>query len=188
MEDSELLAEREVLYDRVGPAGEDCEESPGGGRSAVEHPRTMTAVGTEGNQARPQAIRVSCTGAQLVEGQGGPGVGEGQRAAPDRAHGRPTRLRGSSAPAARYRAGRDLAALPSRASTEDAQLRRYALRWLSRLGANHQASDTSGSGRRRDRFRPVDTHPLARRVVVDLEQLGDAAVWFLLVAAGQVPD
>ena len=45
-EDGELLAQREVLDDQVGPAGEDREESPGDGKSAVEHPRTMTAVGT----------------------------------------------------------------------------------------------------------------------------------------------
>ena len=49
-EDSELPAEREVLQDQVGPAGEDREESPGDGQSAVEHPRTMTAVGTEGTR------------------------------------------------------------------------------------------------------------------------------------------
>ena len=77
-EDSKLLPEREVLQDQVGPAGEDREECPGDGKSAVEHPRTMTAVGTEGNRARPRAIRVSCTGAQLVEEQGGRGYGETQ--------------------------------------------------------------------------------------------------------------
>ena len=75
-EDSKLLAEREVLQDQVGPAGEDREESPGDGQSMVEHPRTMTAVETEGNGARPRALRVSCTGAQLVEGQGERGYGE----------------------------------------------------------------------------------------------------------------
>jgi len=78
LEDSELLAEREVLQDQVGPTGEDCEASPGDGQSVVEHPRTTTAVGTEGNQARPRALRVSRTGAHLVEGQGGRGRGEGQ--------------------------------------------------------------------------------------------------------------
>ncbi len=77
-EDGKLLSEREVLEDQVGPAGEDREESPGDGKSAVEHPRTMMAVGTEGNRARLRAIRVSCTGTQLVEGQGGRGIGEGQ--------------------------------------------------------------------------------------------------------------
>jgi len=75
-EDSKLLAEREVLQDQVRPAGEDREESPGDGQSMVEHPRTMTAVETEGNGARPRALRVSCTGAQLVEGQGERGYGE----------------------------------------------------------------------------------------------------------------
>ncbi len=38
----------------------------------------MTAVGTEGNRARPRALRVSCTGVQLVEEQGGRGYGETQ--------------------------------------------------------------------------------------------------------------
>jgi len=64
--------------DQVGPAGEDREESPGDGQSVVEHPRTMTAVGTEGNRARPRAVRVSCIGTQLVEEQGGRGYGEAQ--------------------------------------------------------------------------------------------------------------
>ena len=67
-EDSELLSEREVLQDQVGPAGEDRDESLGDGKEAVEHPRTMTAVGTGGNRVRPRAIRVSCRGTQLVEG------------------------------------------------------------------------------------------------------------------------
>jgi len=79
LEDSELLAEREVLQDQVGPAGEDREASPGDGQSVVEHPRATTAVGTEGNRARPRALRVSCIGTQLVEGQGGRGCGEGHR-------------------------------------------------------------------------------------------------------------
>ena len=78
-EDSELLSEREVLQDQISPAGEDREESPGNGQSMVEHPRTMTAVGTEGNRARPRALRVSCTGVQLVEEQGGRGYGETHR-------------------------------------------------------------------------------------------------------------
>jgi hypothetical protein len=76
-EDGELLSEREVLQDQVGPAGEDREESPGDGKSAVQHPRTMPTVGTEGNRAYPRAIRVSCIGTQLAEGQGGRGYGEG---------------------------------------------------------------------------------------------------------------
>ena len=77
-EDGKLLAEREVLQDQDGPAGEDREENPGGGQSADEHPRAMIAAGTEGNRARPRAIRVSCTGTQLVEGQRGRVFGEGQ--------------------------------------------------------------------------------------------------------------
>ena len=79
LEDRTLLAEREVLQDQVGPAGEDREESRGDGPSGVEHPRTMKAVGTEGNRAYPRAIRVSCTEAQLVEEQGGRGYGEAER-------------------------------------------------------------------------------------------------------------
>jgi hypothetical protein len=78
LEDSELLVEREVLQDQVGPVGEDREESPGDGQSVVEHPRTMTAVGTEGNRARPRALRVSRTGTHPVEEQGGRGYGEAQ--------------------------------------------------------------------------------------------------------------
>jgi len=78
LEDSELLAEREVLQDQVGPAGEDREESPGDGEWVAEHPGTMTAHRTEGNRAHPRAIRLSCTGAQLVEGEGGWGYGEAQ--------------------------------------------------------------------------------------------------------------
>ena len=75
--DGKLLSEREVLQDQVGPAGEDREESPGDGKSAVEHPRAMMAVAMAGNQARLPAIRVSCTGTQLLEGRGGRGLGEG---------------------------------------------------------------------------------------------------------------
>ena len=71
-----LLAEREVLVHEVRAAGEDRYESPDDGKEAVEHPRTMTAVGAEGNRAHPRAIRVACTGTQLVEGQGGLGYGE----------------------------------------------------------------------------------------------------------------
>ena len=59
LEDRKLLAEREVLQDQVGPAGEDREDSPGDGKRAVEHPRAMTAVETEGNRARPRALRIS---------------------------------------------------------------------------------------------------------------------------------
>ena len=77
-EDSNLLSEREVLQDQVGPAGEEREESPGDAQSMVEHPRTMTAVGTEGNRARPPALRVPRIGMQLVEEQGGRGYGEAQ--------------------------------------------------------------------------------------------------------------
>ena len=76
-EDSKLLSEREVLQDQVGPAAEDREENPGDGQSVAEHPRTMTAVGTEGNLVRPRALRVSCTGTQLVEEQGGRGLWRG---------------------------------------------------------------------------------------------------------------
>lgn len=76
--DRTLMAEREILPDQVGPAGEDREESPGDGHSVFEHPRTAKAVGTEGNRVHPRAIQVSCTGAQLVEEQGGRGYGEAQ--------------------------------------------------------------------------------------------------------------
>jgi hypothetical protein len=75
-EDGELLSEREDLQDQVGPATEDREESPGDGKSAVEHPRTITAVRTESKRARPRAIRESCIGTQLVEAQAGWGYGE----------------------------------------------------------------------------------------------------------------
>ena len=68
VEDGEPLSEREVFQDQVGPAGEDREESLGDGKSAVQHPRTMAALGTEGNRARPPVSRVSCIGTQLVEG------------------------------------------------------------------------------------------------------------------------
>jgi hypothetical protein len=77
-EDSELLPEREVFQDQVGPVGEHREESLGDCQSVVEHRRTMKAVGTEGNRTRPRALRISCTGAQLVEEQGGRGCGEAQ--------------------------------------------------------------------------------------------------------------
>ena len=46
LEDGKLLAEREVLQDQVGPAGEKRDESPDDGKEAVEHPRTITAAGT----------------------------------------------------------------------------------------------------------------------------------------------
>ena len=82
LEDSKALSEREVLQDQVGPAGEERGESPGDGQSADEHPRAMIAAGTEGNRARPRAIRVSCIGTQLVVGQGGRGFGEGQPGQP----------------------------------------------------------------------------------------------------------
>lgn len=68
--------------DQVGPVGEDRAESPGDGKSAVEQPRTMTAIGTESNRALPRAIRLSCVGAQLIEGQGGQGYGEAQGRSP----------------------------------------------------------------------------------------------------------
>ncbi len=77
-EDGKLLSEREVFRDQVGPAGEDREQIPGDEKGAVEHPRTMLAVRAEGNRAYLRAIRVSCRGTQLVEGQGGRGCGEGQ--------------------------------------------------------------------------------------------------------------
>ena len=67
-EDGKLWSEREVLQDQVGPAGEDRQESPGDGKSAVQHPRTMAELGTEGNRARPPVSRVSCIGTELVEG------------------------------------------------------------------------------------------------------------------------
>jgi hypothetical protein len=76
LKDSDLLSEREVLQYQVGPAGEDRDENPGDGQSVAEHPRTMMAVGREGNRTRPRSLRVSCTAAQLVEGQGGRGCGE----------------------------------------------------------------------------------------------------------------
>ena len=67
-EDGKLRSEREVFQDQVGPAGEDRQESPGDGKSAVQHPRTMAELGTEGNRARPPVSRVSRIGTQLVEG------------------------------------------------------------------------------------------------------------------------
>ena len=86
LEDGKLLAGREVLDQEISAAGEDREKSPDGGKEAVEHPRTMTAVGREGSRARPRAIRVSCKGAQLVEGQGGRGFFcEGQLSASETA-------------------------------------------------------------------------------------------------------
>ena len=62
LEDGKLLAERKVLDQKVGAAGEDRRKSPDDGKEAVERPRPMTPVGTEGNGARPRAIRVSCIG------------------------------------------------------------------------------------------------------------------------------
>jgi hypothetical protein len=59
LEDGKLPAEREVLDHEVGATGEARKESPGNGKSAVEHPRTMPTVETEGNRAHPRAIRVS---------------------------------------------------------------------------------------------------------------------------------
>jgi len=61
-EDGELLAESEVLHDEVGPAGEDREESPGDGKSALEDPRTTTAVTTEHRRADLPASSVSFIG------------------------------------------------------------------------------------------------------------------------------
>ena len=61
------------------------DESPEDGMGAEEHPRTMAAVGSESSRAHPRAIRVSCIGAQLVEGQGGRGFGEGQISASETA-------------------------------------------------------------------------------------------------------
>ncbi len=55
LEDSELLSEREVLQDQVGPSGEEREEGLGDGHSMIEHPRTMTAVGAEDNRCRGPA-------------------------------------------------------------------------------------------------------------------------------------
>lgn len=75
--DSKLLSEREVLQNQVGPAGEDRERSPGDGKGAFAHPRSIPALGTEGKRALLREIRVPCTGTQLVDGQGGRGLGEG---------------------------------------------------------------------------------------------------------------
>ena len=90
-EDSKLLSEREVLQDQVGPAGEDREESPGDGQSLVEHPRTMPAVGTEGNRAHPRALRGFCKGRNSLKGKA-----DGDMAR-HRGRGRTPRLRSSRA-------------------------------------------------------------------------------------------
>jgi hypothetical protein len=61
-EDGERLSEREVLQHQVGPAGDAREERPGGGKIAVEHPRTMTTVTTERRRADLPASWVSFIG------------------------------------------------------------------------------------------------------------------------------